>query len=174
MDWYQNSIDASIANYKYSLDQADKFKTFAEGYWGLTASDTPNGYTGVAGSFPNGMNNTMNVVEGTVAASASLASVAFTPKLALSSMEKLNELDKLKGEYGFKNAFNLEEDWYASDFIGIEKGITAIMIENYQSGLIWKLFMQNEQVQKGLERLGFEDYEAEYDYSGYGPDANEK
>ena len=68
----------------------------------------------------------------------------------------------------------LKEDWYASDFIGIEKGITAIMIENYQSGLIWELFMQNDQVQKGLERLGFEEYEAGYDYSGYGPDAKEK
>ena len=162
MDWFQNSIDATIANHKYSLDQADKFKTFADGGWGLSASDTPTGYTGTAGSFPNGANNTMNTVDGTANVSASLASIVFQPELAFESIKRLSAKEELKGEYGFNNAYNLDEGWFASDAIGIEKGITAIMIENYQSGLIWKLFMQNEQVQNGLKVLGFTEKEVDY------------
>ena len=48
----------------------------------------------------------------------------------------------------------MEKPWYAKECIGIDKGICMIMIENYYTGLIWKYFMKNEYVQKGLEILG--------------------
>ena len=38
----------------------------------------------------------------------------------------------------------------------IDQGPIVVMIENYRSGLIWKLFRQNKDNQTGLKKLGFE------------------
>ena len=63
--------------------------------------------------------------------------------------------DKLWGEYGFKDAFNLTADWFAPSYLAIDQGPIIVMIENYRTGLIWKLFMSHPDVQKGLKKLGF-------------------
>ena len=63
--------------------------------------------------------------------------------------------DRLWGEYGFKDAFNLTENWFAPSYLAIDQGPIIVMIENYRTGLIWKLFMSHPDVQKGLRRLGF-------------------
>ena len=63
----------------------------------------------------------------------------------------------LIGEYGFKDAFNFDgsKAWVANSVIGIDKGITVLMIENYRSEIIWKTFMQIDYIQTALEVLGF-------------------
>ena len=68
-----------------------------------------------------------------------------------------NNFHKLWGKYGFKDAYNLEniQPWISKECIGIDKGISMIMIENYLSGVIWEYFMKNKYVKKGLEILGF-------------------
>jgi len=38
--------------------------------------------------------------------------------------------------------------------IGIDKGITLLMIENYRSEFVWKYFMKNAYVQSGIEKVG--------------------
>ena len=63
--------------------------------------------------------------------------------------------DKLWGEYAFKDAFNLTADWFAPSYLAIDQGPIIVMIENYRTGLIWKLFMSHPDVQKGLKKLGF-------------------
>jgi len=40
-------------------------------------------------------------------------------------------------------------------YLAIDQGPIAVMIENYRSGLLWKLFMSNSEIHKGLQRLGF-------------------
>ena len=62
-------------------------------------------------------------------------------------------LDALKGPYGFKDAFNLSRDWYASDVIGIDKGISLLMLANYQDDMIYRITMENKNLLQGLERL---------------------
>ena len=57
--------------------------------------------------------------------------------------------------YGFYDAFCESEDWYPQRYLAIDQGPIAVMIENYRSGLLWKLFMSHPDVQKGLEKLGF-------------------
>jgi hypothetical protein len=57
--------------------------------------------------------------------------------------------------YGFKDAFNLGAQWYATDELGIDEGPIVIMIENYRTQQPWKLFMRNEEAQRGLQRAGF-------------------
>ena len=62
--------------------------------------------------------------------------------------------DRLLGDYGFYDAFNLPSRWFANSYIAIDQGPIIVMIENYRSGLIWNLFMQDPEVQHGLEVLG--------------------
>ena len=63
--------------------------------------------------------------------------------------------DRLWGNYGFKDAFNLNKRWFASSYLAIDQGPIVVMIENHRSGLLWNLFMQNEEVRSGLTKLGF-------------------
>ena len=57
------------------------------------------------------------------------------------------------GEYGFYDAFNLDENWRSEIFMGLNQGPIAVMIENYRTGLIWNLFMKNSEVQQALARI---------------------
>jgi len=63
--------------------------------------------------------------------------------------------DRLWGAYGFLDAFNLKEGWFAKKHLAIDQGPVIVMIENYRTGLIWKTFMKCEDVRAGLKRLGF-------------------
>ena len=56
---------------------------------------------------------------------------------------------------GSKMHFNLTEDWFAPSYLAIDQGPIIVMIENYRTGLIWKLFMSHPDVQNGLNKLGF-------------------
>ncbi|HEX3494264.1 MAG TPA: glucoamylase family protein, partial [Methylocella sp.] len=57
--------------------------------------------------------------------------------------------------FGFTDAFSETHDWYASTYLAIDQGPIVIMIENYRTGLLWKLFMSDPDVRTGLARLGF-------------------
>ena len=155
VNWFKNSIDASLANYNMCMDLKDKYKTFQEGGWGLTACDTPKGYDGLLGAAPSGSNSTANKVEGTIPPAGALGSIVFTEKQALSALKAFENVKELKGEYGYKDAYNLDKEWVANDYIGIDKGITMIMIENYEDENIWDIFMKNEYINNGLNKLGF-------------------
>lgn len=165
-NWFTNATQATKANYLYVQDYKDKYKTYSEVSWGLSAGDGPGEYRAYGAGLAK--NNAHN---GTVMPYAALASVNYLEKESLQAAAYFNTLEKLKGQYGFKDSFNLgpvdpgynpamasKTPWYASDYIGIDKGITLLMIENYRNELIWTYFMQNEQVKEGLEVLGFKTY----------------
>lgn len=154
VNWFENSINASLANYNYCMDLKDEYKSFSMGGWGLTASDTPNGYNGLLGAAPSGSGNTANKVDGTVAPAGSLGSIVFTPKETIKAAKNFEEIQELKGKYGYKDAFNIDKNWVANDYIGIDKGITMVMIGNYESDEVWKVFMKNKYVNEGLDKLG--------------------
>lgn len=156
IDWFENSVKASKANRQYCIDKHENFKTYHENSWGLTACATPKGYGG-PGTPPYHPNVIPNN-DGTVAPAGAAGSIVFTPEESISAMEYYYENHpKLWGEYGFMDAYNLDvsPEWYADHVIGIDKGITLLMIENYRSGLIWDLYMKNNIVQKGIEMLGW-------------------
>lgn len=144
--WTQNTAHAQI-NYQYCVANPKKNFGYGVDCWGLTASDIPTGYTA---SSPNNDG-------GTIAPTAALASFPYTP---VESMRALHFFyytlgDKLFGEYGFKDAFNLNKRWFAGSYLAIDQGPIVVMIENHRSGLLWNLFMQNENIQSGLTKLGF-------------------
>jgi hypothetical protein len=64
--------------------------------------------------------------------------------------------DRIWGKYGFTDAFNETKNWYAKNYLAIDEGPIVCMIENYRSGLLWKLFMSCPEVKSGLKKLGFQ------------------
>ncbi|MOA23311.1 hypothetical protein D3C78_1439210 [compost metagenome] len=63
--------------------------------------------------------------------------------------------DKLWGPYGFYDAFSETDNWYSDGYLAIDQCTIAPMIENYRTGLLWKLFMSAPEIQAGLTKLGF-------------------
>ena len=163
INWFENSKKATLANRKYCINNKNKFKTFGENSWGLTACVGPNGYSGGYGAMP-ALANLEKQNDGTISPCGATGSIVFTPELSIKALENYyNHFPKLWGKYGFNDAYNLErEEWYSKEVIGIDKGISMIMIENYLSQLIWKYFMKNEYVQKGLKILNINKYQKEY------------
>lgn len=156
IDWFENSVKATKANRLYCIKNMNLFKTYGENSWGLTACLGPKGYCSF-GAEPCDIDLTVSN-DGTITPCGAIGSIVFTPKESLEAMEYYyNTFPKLWGKYGFKDGYNLEgsKPWFAKEYIGIDKGIEIIMIENYLSGTIWKYFMKNKYVSDGLNILGF-------------------
>jgi hypothetical protein len=115
--------------------------------WGLTAC-IHNGY--------NAYSPTND--EGTIAPTAALSAFPYTPEFSMKALKHFyyDMGDKIWSEYGFVDAFNENRDWYAKSHLAIDQGPIIVMIENYRSGLLWKLFMSVPEIQRGLRKFGFE------------------
>ncbi|MGV3587396.1 MAG: glucoamylase family protein [Adhaeribacter sp.] len=137
----------TLINYNYCKANPKKYYGYSEDCWGLTASDIQNGYT--ASSPTNDRSY--------IAPTAALASFPYTPQESMQALHffyyKLG--DKIWKEYGFVDAFSLQEKWFADSFLAIDQGPIIIMIENHRSGLLWDLFMSAPEVKSGLQKLGF-------------------
>ena len=156
VDWFENSRKATLANRQYCIDQKGKYRTYGENSWGLTACLGPKGY-GCFGAQPCKADLSVEN-DGTVTPCGAIGSIVFTPEESIQAMEYYyNHFPKLWGKYGFKDGLNLEgkKPWFAKEYIGIDKGIGLVMMENYLEGTIWKYFMRNAYVKKGLEMLEF-------------------
>jgi hypothetical protein len=150
-DYFQNSIVATEVHRRFCLELADRFPHYSDDLWGITASDSKNGYV-VWGGPPE-----MGPIDGTVAPSAAGGSLPFLPR---ETIRVLRHIRKQFGErawcrYGFVNAFNPMTEWFDSDVIGIDTGITMLMAENLRSGHVWQTFMKNPEVARALSRAGF-------------------
>lgn len=156
VNWFDNSVKASLANWEYCRDMHSEFKTLHEHSWGLTACDSPTGYRGDFGAPPSWNNNTQHYVDGTVPPCGALGSIVFTPEIVEETVRYYYEkVPELWGIYGFKDAYNLDKNWFSQVYIGIDKGIGLLMIENHKNGLIWEIVMKNKYIKKALELLEF-------------------
>lgn len=155
VNWFENSAEACISQVAFATNMDDKYLTIGPNAWGLSASDGPNGYSGLYGAPPSGYDNKAHEIDDTVPPYGAIASIIFVPEAAKQAMLYYYSFDDLKSRYGFKDAFNLTEDWFASDVIGIDKGISLLMLSNYETGLVHQVMMENIHIQKGLERLQF-------------------
>ena len=137
----------TLINYNYTIANPKGYYGYSDSVWGLTASDIQGGYT--ASSPTNDI--------GTIAPTAALSSFPYTP---LESMKALKFFyyvlgDKIWKEYGFVDAFSLNNLWFANSFLAIDQGPIIVMIENYRSGQVWNLFTSCPEVKAGLIKLGF-------------------
>ena len=163
IDWYENSVIATQCARQYCIDNPEGFSTFThnENSWGLTACDTPKGYNGYVGNAPTGHgSNDQTRNDGTMSLAGSVGSLPFLPKEVQNSVAYYYKFDNgaLVGKYGLYDAYNLESGslWVAKDVIGIDKGISLVMIENYRSGLIWECINQADFMDLAIEVLGFQ------------------
>jgi hypothetical protein len=144
--WTQNIAHSKI-NHAYCMANPKGYSGYADNCWGLSASDIPNGYS--ASSPTNDL--------GVITPTAALSSFPYTPVESMKALKFFYYTigDKLLGDYGFYDAFNLTSTWYASSYIAIDQGPIVCMIENYRTGFLWNLFMSSPEVQTGLTKLGF-------------------
>ena len=126
------------------------YKGYGKDSWGLTASYSTKFYSAHA---PDSTNDV-----GVITPTAALSSFPYTPQQSMAATKHwYNDMkDKIWGPFGFYDAFSETEDWYPLKYLAIDQGPIPVMIENYRSGLLWKLFMSCPEVQDGLKKLGFE------------------
>lgn len=152
VNYWNVNVNHSKINYNYCVDNPKGFKDYGEDCWGLTASYTRNadGTIGYAGHKPQ---NDLGVISPT----AAISSIPYTPVESMKALHYFyKNKDKLLGPAGFYDAFSPEYNfWVAEGYLAIDQGPIIVMIENYRTGLLWNLFMQNEDVQAGLQKLDF-------------------
>lgn len=164
-DWHRNSVLAARAARQFAIDQSQVLRGVGPNSWGFSASMSPTTfYSGRYGSLPagkDGRDPTVLLLDGTVAPYASSAFVVHTPAAALSALEHMYAIPELIGKYGLYDAYSFhtgnqgDRPWVAGTWLGIDKGLVALMFENYATQLHWRLFMQNPHIQRGLKTLGF-------------------
>lgn len=156
-DWFMNSVNASIANHAYCIDQTLS-KTFSSTLWGLTACLSPSGYV-VNGALPNGTLDGIAHHDGTFSVCGPLGSLPFVPHLVEATIFDIEKnYPELKGEYGYYDGLNLDVDQskqVVKDYIGINKGISAVMIGNYLYNATHKQIMEHPAIKKAIKQLQF-------------------
>src|ERR1022692_2878689 len=148
--YFENSRRATLAQLAYCIANPAHWIGYSSNVWGLTACDGPTGYE--ARGAPPALND-----DGTIAPTASGGAMAFTPEISLPTLQYFYSHFRthIWTANGFLDAFNLTDQWYDTDELGIDQGPIVIMIENYRTQRVWRLFMQNAEVQRGLQRAGF-------------------
>ncbi len=146
-DYWENNVNQTLAIHDYCVANPKDFKGYGENNWGLTASYSVKGYAA----------HSIQEDFGVISPTAAISSIPYTPKQSMKVIRHLYENlgDKVWGKYGFYDAFSETDNWYPKKYLGIDQGPMVVMIENYRSGLLWKLFMQNKDVQQGLVKLDF-------------------
>lgn len=146
-DYWQQNVNHTLINREHCLRNPNGFKGYGANCWGLTASDNHRGYAAHSPTEDLGV----------ITPTAALSAFPYTPQFSMQALRHFYENlgDRIWSEYGFVDAFNETKNWYAQSHLAIDQGPIIVMIENYRSGLLWKLFMSNPEVKTGLQRLGF-------------------
>ncbi len=146
-DYWKQNVNHTLINREYCIKNPKGYKGYSAKSWGLTASDNDQGYA--AHSPTNDL--------GVISPTASLSSFPYTPEYSMQALRHFYyDFDgKLWGKYGFYDAFNQTENWYANNYLAIDQGPIIVMIENYRSGLLWDLFMSCPEIKEGLSKLNF-------------------
>jgi len=148
-NYWNETVNHAKINYSWCVENSGGFKGYGSNNWGLTSSYSINGYAGHAPSKERDL--------GVISPTAALSSFPYTPKESMAAMKYwYNDLgSKVWGKYGFYDAFSIHHNWFQPRYLAIDQGPIVVMMENYRSGFIWKLFMSSPDVQAGLKKLGF-------------------
>jgi hypothetical protein len=146
-DYWKQNVTHTKINRAYCIDNPLRYPGYCESSWGLTASDGNAGYSA----------HSPNNDRGVITPTAAISSLPYTPEHSMDAIRFFYYIlgDKIWGEYGFYDAYNVSANWYARSYLAIDQGPIICMIENYRSGLLWDLFMSAPEVQNGLKKLGF-------------------
>jgi hypothetical protein len=146
-DYWQQNVNQALIDHEHCVRNPHHFKGYGANAWGLTSSDDGDGYR----------HHSPTADDGVLSPTAALASFPYTPQQSMQALRHFHDDlgGRLWGPYGFVDAFNETSGWVASSCLAIDQGPIIVMIENYRTGLPWRLFMSCPEVQAGLRRLGF-------------------
>ncbi len=156
-DWFHNSVIATKANKAYCLEHSKQYPILGENAWGLTACITPEGYRNQIID-PNDLNPNENHVYGVLPPCGALGSIPFVGEEATMVAEHLiKDYPESFGPYGFYDGLTKIDDklWISKSYVGINKGITGVMIDNYLHGTVYQLYMSHPYIKKAIKKLGF-------------------
>jgi len=154
-DWFENSVKATLANRAFCMDNANVHKGYGKDGWGLTSCQTRDGYKGHIGAPPSGNGNTENVAEGTIPPCGALGAMPFTPNESISALNHFYSKPELVGKYGLKDAYNEGQGWYSDCYISIDKGVTLLMLANYERQTVWRSFCSLPEIKTAFKTLQF-------------------
>jgi hypothetical protein len=148
IDYAEQTRNHTLINRAYCIDNPKKFKGYAANCWGLTAGDS---YKGYVAHCPQ---EDLGVIQPT----AALSSLPYTPEYSMQALKHFyyDLGSRIWGPFGFADGFSESRNWFAKTHLAIDEGPIVVMIENYRSALIWRLFMNIPDVQNGLKKLGFQ------------------
>ena len=147
-DYWEQNRNHTLINREHCVRNPNHFKGYGPDCWGLTASDNFEGYNA------HSPDNDLGVISPT----AALSSFPYTPEYSMQALKYFynKKGGMIWGAYGFTDAFSETKNWYATSYLANDEGPIVAMIENYRTGLLWKLFMSCPEIQGGLKKLGFE------------------
>lgn len=148
-DYFENNRNLALIDQAYCESNPSHFQGYGADDWGLTASDDQLGYSVHA---PNPASD-----NGTITPTGALASFPYTPEASMAALKFFYRGlgDRLWGVYGPHDAFNLSRNWFSPVYMGLDQAPIVVMVENYRTGLIWKLFMSNPEIKPMLDKVGF-------------------
>lgn len=145
--YFDNNRNLALIDYRYCVRNPGKFAGYGPGAWGLTASLNPWGYGAHA---PNAQAD-----NGTISPTAALGAFPYTPSESMTALRSFyrDYGDRLWGIYGPTDGFNPGAHWFATSYLGLDQAPIAVMIENHRTGLLWKLFMANPEMQPAFDKI---------------------
>ena len=148
-DYWKENVDQTLINYTWCVKNPLRYKGYGPDNWGLTASYSVKGYAAHAPGNKTDL--------GVISPTAAISSIPYTPGRSLAAIRYWYEdlHDKIWGYYGFYDAFSETDHWYPQKYLAIDQGPEVVMMENYRSRMLWKLFMSCPEVKEGLRKLGF-------------------
>ncbi len=148
--YFENSRRIAEINRAYCIANPKGFKGYGANAWGLTAGFGPNGYMTPA---PDQWND-----EGTIALTGALSSFPYTPEASMAAFKHFyRDLGaELWGIYGPRDNYNPSEDWLAYHYMGLNQAPIVAMVENHRSGVLWRAFMSNPEIDEMLKKLAKE------------------
>ncbi|MDE2138008.1 MAG: hypothetical protein KGJ68_11280 [Gammaproteobacteria bacterium] len=148
-NYFDNSVSATLAHRQFCLALAPQFADYQASLWGISASDSVNGYT-VWGGPP-----AMGPIDGSIVPCAAGGSLSFASAECIAVLRNIQaQYPRAWQRYGFVDAFNPLTGWYDTDVLGIDAGITLLMAENGRSGFVWNTFMANPEALSACAAVG--------------------
>ena len=148
-NYFENNRNTTLINRAYCIANPEGHQGYSALVWGLTASDDPGGYSV--------HEPTTARDNGTITPTAALSAMPYTPDESIATLKHFYHTygPKLWGEFGFRDAFNLDYNWFANSYLAIDQGTIVPMIENARTGLCWEMFMANPEIDSMLTRIGW-------------------
>jgi exo beta-1,2-glucooligosaccharide sophorohydrolase (non-reducing end) len=147
-NYFDHNRSQALINQAYCIHDPNHWKGYEADTWGITAVDGPDGYVPYEPT-------EQQLDDGTIAPTGAISSIPYTPELSMLALRHFyRDLGaQLWGIWGFRDSFNQQRNWYSGITMGLNQAPQVVMIENYRSGVIWKNFMANPEIQPMVQKI---------------------